>query len=174
MDQKLKERLFGAVIILSVLIIVLPVLFKPPPPDALGALYPEDSLHEQKVQNSIALALDNHLLKEKPAKPVMPMSMPLVRKPIKPCTLVNGKAWVLRIGIFSHPQNAKSLVEKLHAKGYPAYAKCDTSKELSITRVFVGPKKTEADIKTIRADLKKELNIEGLVLFIKTPELGVG
>lgn len=174
MDQKLKERLFGAVIILSVLIVVLPILFKPPP-DRFSAFYPEDSLHEEKVQNSIALALDNHLLKEKPSKPLMPISNPLVRKSIKPgARFSDEKAFVLRIGIFSNPQNAKSLVEKLHYKGYPAYSKVDISKGISITRVFVGPKKTQTDIKKMRDHLKKELNLEGIVLFIKTPELGVG
>lgn len=176
MDQKLKERLLGAVIILSVLIVVLPILFKPNN-ENLSELYQEDPFDEDRTPNPVVVALDNHLLKDKPSKNVMSISIPvpaprIVEKIVSPVSK-EIKVWVLRMGIFSDPQNAKSLVEKLTSQGYPAYSKVDTVKGAKMTRVFVGPSKYEHDIKKIRDHLKKDLHLEGMLLFIKDPELGV-
>lgn len=183
MDQKLKERLLGAVIILSIMIIVLPILFKPGN-ENLSDLIQHNLLEDDRLDAVVDLELEN-FVKQKP----MPMVAAPVLEPVKtvavkpapapvktleaPASVKGVRTWVLRMGIFSNPKNAKLLVEKLSAKGYPAYSKVDTARGAAITRVFVGPRKTENEIKKIRDRLKKDLHLEGIVLFIKDPESGV-
>lgn len=166
MDQKLKERLLGAVIILSVLIFFLPMLFK-----QNNGNNENLSRATQSMENTAALEDQLKELELEKQQLIHPISaVPKVVPKVVPKE--SGKTWVLRMGIFSNPNNAKLLVENLSAKGYQAYSQVDMSKGAKITRVFVGPKKSEFEIKEIRDQIKHDLKMQGIVLYIKYPERG--
>lgn len=168
MDQKLKERLLGAGIILSVLVMVLPTLFKQNKApvvssNTLGTFEDEADLNlefEQKPR--VRKIIGKPQIVQVPTKP-----QKIVKAPTKP-----SSEWVLRMGVFTRQSNARSLIERLSAKGYPAFAKIDNTKEPKITRVLIGPYKNESEVKKIRDSLKKDLKIQGIVLLVDNPESG--
>lgn len=162
MDQKLKERLLGAVIILSVLIFFLPMLFKQSNENKNELT--QDVSDEANIEDTAVL--ENQLKELELEKKRLIHPVPVLSKEV-------AKTWVLRMGVFSNPTNAKLLVTKLSAKGYQAYAQLDMSKGAKITRVFVGPKKSEFEIKQIRDQIKHDLKMQGIVLFMEYPERGV-
>lgn len=171
MDQKLKERLLGAVIILSVLIFFLPMLFKQ---NSVNLSELNSEVDEQIAVNRAALEeqlkeleLEKEYLIQAPA----PLEKPKVAKAMVPViSTESGKRWVLRMGVFSNPNNAKLLEQNLSAKGYASYSQIDTSKGAKITRVFVGPKKSESEIKRIADQIKQDLKMQGMVM--QYPERG--
>lgn len=167
MDQKLKERLLGALIILSVSVFIVPNLFKQNnnTQNTLAKLVPDD--WEEDSENKIDFEAKyssntNTLIKPQPVR--------LAVQPIENKASKSTRSWVIRMGVFSHSINAKSLSENLAAKGYRAYSKVEIIKDKKLTHVFVGPYKSEKEIKKIRDHLKNELKIQGLVLLIESPQ----
>lgn len=179
MDQKLKERLLGAVIILSVLIFFLPMLFKQNT-DNVNLSELNSELDEQMADR---VALEAQLKELELEKEYITQSTPVSVEKSKvvkaPAVISNvitkeakepGKTWVLRMGVFSNPNNAKLLEQNLSAKGYSSYSQVDMSKGAKITRVFVGPKKSESEIKKIQDQIKQDLKMQGIVM--QYPERG--
>ncbi len=171
MDQKLKERLLGAVIIVSVFIFFLPMLFK------------QNSVNLSELNSEVEaqIGVDRVVLEEQLKaleleKEYLTSAPTVVEKPKVPKAAVpilateSAKKWVLRMGVFSNPSNAKLLEENLSAKGYPSYSEMDTSKGAKIIRVFVGPKKSESEIKRIADQIKQDLKMQGMIM--QYPERG--
>src|SRR5579864_9566441 len=127
MDQKLKERLLGAVIILSVSVFVLPSLFKKNDntiAKRVSDFYEDDSDHkadledEPKLQSQLQPQPRPRLQFKPQAQPSRVISQPELKATQRQATQTT-RVWVLRMGIFSHSTNAKSLIESLFSKGYP-------------------------------------------------------
>jgi DedD protein len=157
MDQKLKERLLGAVIILSVMVFILPILFKQPAPVEVILEAPSEDEDNKEAHK---IPLTHKILT--PSIPKISISNPSTPKTVK-----TARVWVLRMGIFTNKDNAKLLAEKLFSKGYRVYSNVDKRKGTTFTRIFVGPYQNEYEVKKLRDRLKKELNIEGLVLLVE-------
>jgi len=64
--------------------------------------------------------------------------------PAKP--VVPGKGYVVQLGVFSNPENAQELVERLRRQGISAHTE---------TRVQVGPFRSRAEADKARAELGK-------------------
>jgi len=197
MDQKLKERLLGAIIILSVFVWCLPKLFTPPPDpkisdhklkdwkykglayktkeyavseDKIKALQTEETLDlEAKLKQfkkEIASKKDTKLQYTQKQHPT------LSPKPLDTNNIAPNNSWVLKLGVFSNPVNARALVKQLSAKGYKVYTQVDVIKGVKMTRVLIGPKKTELEINQIQSQIKRDFKIQGIALNITSPHRG--
>lgn len=80
-----------------------------------------------------------------PARETAPAAA-LPAKPTPPEPRPGERVYVLQLGVFSNPDNAKQLVERLNREGIRAYSE---------TRVQVGPFATRAEAEQARAALQR-------------------
>lgn len=74
--------------------------------------------------------------------------------------------WVVQVGSFSR-KNADSLNARLRAEGYPSYVVDEpvTAKDGSLLyRVRIGPEVLRSEALKLKAEIKKEMDLDGFVL----------
>ena len=74
--------------------------------------------------------------------------------------------WVVQVGSFSR-KNADSLNDRLRAEGYPSYVVDEpvTAKDGSLLyRVRIGPEVLRSEALKLKAEIKKEMDLDGFVL----------
>ncbi|WP_027966706.1 SPOR domain-containing protein [Halomonas halocynthiae] len=69
--------------------------------------------------------------------------------------------WAVQVGSFGKPDNASGLARRLKQKGYPVYSRNPGD---GMTRVYVGPYATTEAAEGAMAQLKAELNQQGLLV----------
>ena len=77
---------------------------------------------------------------------------------------VGVTAWVVQLGSFSSPENAEALNQKLRKAGFKAFVEPLKQDTGTIYRVRIGPDLKRSDADTINDRLKKELQLEGIVV----------
>lgn len=76
---------------------------------------------------------------------------------------LKNPVWVIQIGSFQNKTNALKLVNKVRAKGYPAFIQQIAAN----TRVYVGPESKQASARKLADHLKNELQLNGVVISYK-------
>ena len=188
MDQTLKERLVGAVVLVIVAVIFIPMLLDetndekneitgtiiPPKPesDFSSRIIPlEDEVDDIKSITPI----EKDMVKEEPVENIkeeLPPSViaekktpDLVAKEEKLSDLNVGlSAWVVQLGSFSSEANAQALNKKLRDAGYPAFVEPMKEKNAIAYRVRVGPELKRSDAQLIRDKIKKLMKLDGIVI----------
>lgn len=69
--------------------------------------------------------------------------------------------WVVQVGSFGQPDNAKRLTAKLKEQGFAAYSQ---PRDNNLTTVYVGPFESSDTGEKARAELKQAANIQGLLI----------
>lgn len=69
--------------------------------------------------------------------------------------------WAVQVGSFGKPDNASGLEKRLKEQGYPAYSRNPGD---GMTRVYVGPYATTEAAEGAMANLKAQLNQQGLLV----------
>ncbi|SDU01540.1 SPOR domain-containing protein [Halopseudomonas salegens] len=189
MDSGLKQRVIGALVLIVAAVIFLPMLLTgqdetveveievpepasmPAPevaaPPAIEPREPEPvaemPLREpEPIESTPVPAVEQD---PEPAEP-QPPSGPLVTAPSEPASVtaeVTGD-WVIQLGSFANADNARGFVSTLNERGYNAYARSAETDGRSITRVFVGPLQNRAAAERLRDELKRNHEVEGLVV----------
>lgn len=190
MDDGLKQRMVGAIVLVAIAMIFLPMLFDdnmsnngvdetqiPPPPqmadlastktDQFIEKIPEVETADQnqqktwKEQDSAPNAFDEEAV----SAPSDPVSEPASVVKISD----NGlpQSWTLQVGTFGDKANAQTLSDTLIKKGYQSYVREIKDDKGSTFKVFVGPDTQRAHIEETMKKLltiKKELHISGILL----------
>jgi len=104
-----------------------------------------------------------------PVKPVVAKSAKVgpVKKSIpvaKKVNTVGGKLWMVQVGTFSDPANARRLDKKLTSQKYQVVTKVVTLKGGRAVRVRVGPYSSRKSATTARDRIKTKNGIKGVVL----------
>lgn len=147
MNDIVKQRIVGSVVVLAILAIFVPVIFHQP-----------GSMPTQSIP----------VMPKVPAVPV-PNSMPAsTRKPaINEHELKSAMelpaAWVIVLGSFSQPAHAATLVKHLRKEGLPAYTRVIGQSSQLLTRVYVGPTLKRADANKLQVSLHKKFHLNGLI-----------
>ena len=185
MDDGLKQRIVGAIVLVAIAMIFLPMLFDdnmsnngadetqiPPPPQVtdLASTKPDQFVEQipavetagdnqqktWKEQDQAPNAFDE----ESPA-PDEPVSEAESTKPTATAVKIadNGlaNAWTLQVGTFGDKANAQALSEKLTQKKYQSYVREIKDEKGSTFKVFVGPDTQRAHIEET---MKKLLTIK--------------
>ena len=188
MDDGLKQRLVGAVVLAAIAVIFLPSLFdqdnrrrvdttsKIPPMNTVPPVSFKAPIRSEGIPPAI-VADDMYQLVDEPetAKPG-PKAVPGVKanrestpdapNPApKPSLNHQGvpKAWVVQVASFKTEARAKTLRDQLIADGYKAYIRTlKTSKGLA-SRVLVGPKIDQRDAQKVKAQLDQSLKVDTLI-----------
>lgn len=72
--------------------------------------------------------------------------------------------WAVQVGSFGEPGNAERLEKKLDAQGFNAYRR---PRDNNLTSVYVGPFATSEAGEKARTELKKKVNLQGLLIRIQ-------
>ena len=75
-----------------------------------------------------------------------------------------ARAWAVQVGSFSNRSNALALQKKLRDKKYPAFVEFIKTKNSGVYRVRIGPEVKREKAEAILKDIKKELDIKGVVV----------
>lgn len=74
------------------------------------------------------------------------------------------EGWSVRLGSFSSASNARSLVERLQARGHRAYTREVRTEQGTLTAVFVGPGVDRAAMQQLQRQLLDEFELSGIVV----------
>ncbi|MFV1996485.1 MAG: SPOR domain-containing protein [Acidiferrobacterales bacterium] len=101
------------------------------------------------------------------AKPTTSAKTAPVKKAVpvtKKVTTVGGKLWMVQVGTFSDPANARRLDKKLTSQQYRVVTKTVTLKGGRAVRVRVGPYTSRKSATTARDQIETKNGIKGVVL----------
>jgi len=174
MNQALRQRLVGAVVLVALGIIFLPSLFnggRPKPGDILDSipeapevatmefrdpirpgtqaaepLTPASSLYALETEDSVDAATPDHSLAPALDKTGLP------------------KAWVLQVASFSDPAKAEALRQALSAKAYRAFTRKGSSDRKTVVRVMVGPEVDPGKLADMKKTIDRDFKVKSLVV----------
>ena len=173
MDERLKQRLVGAAVLVLAAVIFVPMLLdqgdgdpRPPariipqpPPEPMPPPLPEDA-------SARSVPLDSKRTAAVPAVPAAPAPEKPAAKtvkrtaPVAPVAASVKSGFAVQVGSFSKAGNARGLRDKLLAKGYTAFVKSAGS----VTRVYVGPQSSREKAEKVLKKLLAELRLKGIVV----------
>ena len=91
-------------------------------------------------------------------------SRPEPKAPIVDDSTGVANAWIVQVASFSNEGNANKLKERLQAKGYKAYVKAaPTSSGKVLQRVFVGPELKKAVAEQHKAEIEAAFKLKALL-----------
>lgn len=177
MELHLKKRILGAVVTVTAMLIVLPIILDgsrthellettaPVRPEAPQWSTPE---YERQVREeieevaageataAIAIPEPEVVTRDEP----VPQEAPADRGGLDESGV--PYAWTLQLGAFSQRENAHRLRDRLRAKGYKAYVQEFPSQ--GIVRVYVGPELRRDDAEQLRERLRSELKQQDIYI----------
>lgn len=179
--QVLKHRITGAVVLISIAVIFLPMFLDrtepsfdsedssiPPAPRAkpFGEYVPIPPEWSEQPEHELWAERDA-VEREPEAEPVQ--EVPDAELPDRPALAANGlpEAWTVQLATFADEDNAKALNQKLLKAGYHAYLRESRTPTRTLYRVLVGPELVAKDAGNVRDQLKKEFKLEGIVVRFK-------
>ena len=185
MEQKLKERLTGTVVLILLAVIVIPLLLDdtrqfdtritatniPEKPDdkfttrLVPILEQDEILPETEVAEDLPAPVDadDATMAEAPG-PVEPT--PAVPAADAEPVTRDLTGWVVQVGSFSRA-NADKLNDRLREAEYRAYVVDEPVKGKDgslLYRVRIGPEVLRSEALKLKAELKKEMKLDGFVL----------
>lgn len=72
--------------------------------------------------------------------------------------------WVVQVGSFSGEINAGNLVQRLRSAGFKAYSETVSNANETVYKVRVGPELERSNAVALAAEIKQQLDINGLVM----------
>jgi len=167
MNDGFKQRLVGAVVLVSMALIAWPLIFT----DSQGPLV------DKRTQIPPAPVFEKYSV----AQPVKPQGLKPAPKPAlaeeyaKTAQVSEEQArkldsqglpisWTLQVASFEDASNAAALKKRLQKKGYKAYTTEISSGSAKATRVFIGPKFNKKSLETIKADIDKPFGVESILI----------
>lgn len=165
MDDGIKQRLIGAVVLVLLMVIFLPMLF------TNNELEPAEVLVEIPEKPPLpAVKIEEHI---KPSEQRKAELKPLKPQPKETVEELASKqfdqndlpvSWVLQVASFREQANAEKLRDKLRDAGYKAYTKYRSDVEPKMIRVMVGPVLERSEAEKIKASIAERHKLDGVVV----------
>ncbi len=155
MEQRLKERLFGAIIVVALFVIFLPMVLKEPEGEVI-------SHHELTPKPLIPKKDDWMAVPESLAQwqeKVESTSSPVRQE-------VSQPSWVIQVATFANNKNAQKLKSRLNQKGYQAYLEAVPNHEKTLTWVLIGPLEDKETAELVQGKLQSDFKVKSLVTTI--------
>ncbi len=171
MDDGLKQRLLGALVLLALAVIFIPVLFdreRMEPVNTTSQIPRTPILEIEEVPDPQQPEWSRPV--EPPAQQFVPDETAVVSDAAEPDTLdAHGQpqAWVLQIGSFQTEQLAIAARDKLTGLGHTAYIRKVQVADETVHRVYVGPKMAKDALMTAKVAIDQALQVESLLLAFK-------
>jgi DedD protein len=161
MDQDLKQRLVGAVVITSLAAIFIPMLFDDPI-DETGKM-----INELKIPHvpSITENSESNVLAQKIEDVVnLPVPSRLTKQSLKQQPVSEMNRWFLQVGIFSQRSNAVLLQNTIRKQGYPVKITEVIAENGPLYRVKVGPELDKKRAEDMKEKIDKLNNIKSILI----------
>jgi DedD protein len=192
-DFEPRHRILGAVILVSIAFIVFSVILNEQPqqldpgdkavgtePDTRIVVTPVPSPQARSQDRPATRVVANPLAQRQPAKPE-PLTQETVKvepqkpepvetaavakpEPSAPVSAAAKEKWLVQVGTFANPENARRLRSKLEAQKYQVSLKVVTIQSGQAVRVRVGPYSSKAGAERARDTINKKNGIKGVVL----------
>jgi DedD protein len=188
-EDRLKQRLIGATVLVALAVIFLPMLLDTKSDEALQPLplplieheplplaRPFDALPPGAAAEVIPVAepATGTIARREPPAPLAPEPEPVAAPvpsppPREPDLMSPGpvaqtlSAWVVQVGSFSKEENAVALRDRLQVLGHSAFVERVQQGGSDIFRVRVGPEVDRGAAESLRDRVEKEVNLKGLV-----------
>ena len=185
MEQKLKERLTGAVVLILLAVIVIPLLLDDTrrPATGISATNIPEQPEERFTTRLIPILEQDEVLPAGEATEDVPAPVEAeVADATEPATAdepadaapdmeteVESKGltgWVVQVGSFARG-NADNLNDRLREAGYRSYVVDEPVKAGDgslLYRVRIGPEVLRSEALKLKAELKKQMKLDGFVL----------
>jgi DedD protein len=184
MDEHLKRRLVGAVVLVALAVIFVPMLLDeegadtgitrsniPPHPEApfSSRIQP---LEPPPAMTPVEVAVDEQAATpvEETAPEAAPGPAPSPNPPAEPEPATPAKppadtgaiaSWIIQVGSFSSQENADKLVAELRAAKFSAFSKKAVVGGETLYRVRVGPEVDQKKAQEILARIEKQFKLKG-------------
>lgn len=178
MNQGMRQRLLGILVLVALASILLPLLLDfrsgypvdtssriPPAPEIQPQPLPQLEAPAPTPEDDQSTAPPQQLFQLPEAAPeaAAPNAAAL---PEEPGLDDQGlpRAWVLQLGAFQEERNALELRDRLVAAGHRAFVQRSAAGEPVAYRVFVGPKMTRDQLSAAQRELEREFKVKPLVV----------
>ena len=186
MQQKVKYRLVGLAVILVSAAIIFPLLFDgsgykerhltseipdaPERPEIVRITPKNKPLPDTSVpaepKAPVVIPEQDAVVKERIEKRVEKEKIALDVRKDQPVLDQQGVpvAWTLQLASFKDEANAKSLRKQLISEGYKVF----TRKQGELVKVYVGPEFQKSRLEGLKAQLKKDFGLSGMIVRFTT------
>ncbi len=159
MDQDLKQRLVGAVVITALAAIFVPMLFDDPVDDS-GKM-----ISELKIPEAPAILNEDSTELPKNIDDVTKLSQSgtVIKQVLKKRVDSQMDRWFLQVGSFGQKENAAALQDKLRKQGFPASIMTVYGEKGALFKVRVGPELDKKRAEAMKVKLDKLNNIKSIL-----------
>lgn len=184
LDERLKHRLIGMIVILSLMIIFLPPMMKhsthnfdeltsyrlpkKPPMPKISVLNKTEMFKKVKVA-AVSIPhpakVKTHLSRAQYLSRDPSIQMAQMNTEAK--TLQSDEVFTIQLATFSHEANAQALVRKLRAKGFAATAQLINHQQGELYQVIVGQLKHREQAIDLQKKLVNNTQLNGLIIKTK-------
>lgn len=160
MDQELKQRLVGAIVITALAAIFVPMLFDDPV-DETGK-----RINELEIPPMPERLADSQSFNMPESREEV-INLP-VKQQLKVATPESDQVpaltrWYLQVGLFSQEENALALRDKLRRQGFATSINKVNSEKGVLYKVKVGPELNKDRAEMVKVRLEKMADIKGFV-----------
>lgn len=192
MNEKLKQRLVGAVVLVSLAVIFIPMMLDGGERSSMpmfGSNIPDKPDYgfeplDIPLQPVTTVDDTRPVLIDKPEPSPKPIARVKEDKPVntdakvlpktesreqrltKPAPVADSEpdAWVVQVGSFSQSANALALRDKLRAKGFTAFVEKLKTGGNTIYRVRIGPELKKKNADKLLQRLQRVMGMKGIVM----------
>ena len=173
MDDGLKQRLIGALVIVAAAIIFIPMLFDDAgtSPEAIRVAIPQKpdvpklEFSKPRPPSESTPRASSAVSKAEIAEAPVASGSSEAGQPEKPIVTASGvSGWAVQLASFEELANAEALRDKLRAAKYKAYIKYRPDKSPPLIQVFVGPELKRTAIDNLQRRLQSEYELQGIVV----------
>ncbi|HGY4614620.1 TPA: cell division protein DedD [Proteus mirabilis] len=100
-----------------------------------------------------------------PPKVVNPPVEPPTTPPpaVSETTAPKGEAWVVQLGALKNAAKVEEIIAKMHLSGYPVYTVPARPVSGKVTRIYIGPNASKAELQAMLPRLKELTGLQGEV-----------
>jgi len=172
MDQKLKERLIGIIVLVSLAVIFIPIFLTEPVnlvkedknnssgsenSEFVSKLKPVDEANQELDIKNVEYGVSVEQIPEAAAN-VIPSKNGALRT-----NEVGQMNWVVQIGSFSNKKNAEKLNLRAKDAGFRSFINPITQNNKIMHQVCLGPEYDEVDANKLREEIKDKMELNGIV-----------
>ena len=172
MDQQLKERLIGIIVLVLFAVIFIPMFFTgtndsilknkenvsiSKESEFISKLKPmTDTATDLNTENiELAPVVDESLA---PVVEEIPFNQEMLKT-----DAVGQMNWVVQVGSFLSKDNAEKLNQKVKKAGFRSFVNPITQNNKIMHQVCLGPEYDEADAKNLLKEIKNKMKLDGIV-----------
>jgi DedD protein len=188
MDQQQKERLIGAIVLVSFAVIFIPMFFTGTTDSVLknkeNVSIPKELEFVSKLKPMTGTATDSNIkniefapVVEESLAPVVEESLaPVVEESLAPVVeeipfnqemlknnAVGQMNWVVQVGSFSSKDNAEKLNQKVKKAGFRSFVNPITQNNKIMYQVCSGPEYNETDAMNLLKGIKNKMKLNGII-----------